>query len=97
MAQEGWKRGWDGWEISFGGWKRALGDWKMGIGNCKMDLLAGNMHFSKVFGGRGPGTCIFLGFLGVREAAGGRQVGRMTLEPRFAGRWGGAYGGEIEN
>ena len=50
------------------------------------------------FGGRGPGTCIFptyVGSLMVREAAGGRDQGRMTLECRFAGRWGGAYGGKL--
>ena len=36
--------------------------------------------FPKFFWGRGPDTSIFLGFLGVREAAGGRQQGQMALE-----------------
>ena len=58
---------------------------------------AGNLHVPTFFGGRGPATCIFprffegrwpetcifLGFWGVREAAGGRDQGRMTLECRL--------------
>ena len=53
--------------------------------------------FPRFFGGRRPETCIFLGLLRVREAAGGRELGRNMLDRRFAGRWGGTIGGDIQN
>ena len=59
MASGRWTRGWVGWEIGIGGKKMVHGDWKMVLGYCKMDLLAGNLHFSLVFGGSGPETYIF--------------------------------------
>ena len=53
--------------------------------------------FPRFVGCRGPETFIFLGFLRVREAAGGRHQGQMALKCRLAGRWGRAYGrGEIK-
>ena len=72
----------------------ALGDWKIVIGNGKMDLLAGNMHFSKVFGGRGPGTCVFPKFFD--GPGGGRREGPRPNDAGMPVCWplGGTIGGE---
>ena len=62
-------------------WKLVLEAGKRAFGNGKIDFQAGNLHFSYAFGGSGAGKLyFFLSCLGVREAAGGRQVGRNPLE-----------------
>ena len=68
------------WPSEIGKWSSETAKWTSWLETCIFPRFLG-------VGGREP--AFFLGFLMVREAAGGREQGRMTLEFGFAGRWGG--------